>query len=136
MSYWPANAWPFTIVLSGVTLSAEKTCSSTIGPAGLESTCGNVWSFGTFSLKTTVVLSGVETLSRFASSDAGPFGSLILIWRSNVNLTSDEVRSWPLANLRPGFSLTVYSVGDVKSALSAMSGLTSGLPYGVFRRNG
>jgi len=30
----------------------------------------------------------------------------------------------------------VYSVGDVKAAIAAMSGLTSGLPYGEFSRNG
>src|SRR6478735_19325 len=136
MSYWPANAWPLTMSLSGVTLSALKTCSSTIGPAGLDSTWAKVWSFATFSLKTTVVSSGVSTLSRLASSDAGPFGSLIFFWRSKVNLTSEEVRSWPLANVRPDLSFTVYSFGEVNSALSAMSGLTSGLPYGEFRRNG
>ena len=42
----------------------------------------------------------------------------------------------PLANFRPDLSLTVYSVGEVNSADSAMSGSTSGLPGGVFIRNG
>ena len=53
-----------------------------------------------------------------------------------MNFTSEEVRSWPLAHFRPGFSFTVYSVGEVNDADSAMSGWTSGLPYGVFIRNG
>src|SRR5215213_2363294 len=57
-------------------------------------------------------------------------------WRSNVNLTSEEVRSLPLAHFRSGLSVTVYSVGEVNSADSAMSGSTSGLPSGVFMRNG
>ena len=30
-----------------------------------------------------------------------------------MNFTSEEVRSWPLANFRPGLSFTVYSVGEV-----------------------
>jgi hypothetical protein len=42
--------------------------------------------------------------------------------RSKVNLTSEEVRSLPLANFSPGFSLTVYSVGEVNDAEVAMSG--------------
>src|SRR5918994_4001550 len=57
-------------------------------------------------------------------------------WRSNVNLTSEEVRSLPLAHLRSGLRVTVYWVGEVNSADSAMSGSTSGLPSGVFMRNG
>src|SRR5690348_12248010 len=113
---------------SGVSLSAAKTCSSTIGPAGLDSTWAKVWSLGFFSVKTTVVGSGAAVLARLASRDAGPFASLILSIRSNENLTSDEVRSWPLANFSPGFSLTVYSVGEVNEAEVAMLGLTSGLP--------
>src|SRR5947209_1402497 len=43
---------------SGVSLSAAKTCSSTIGPAGLDSTPPNVWSLAAFRWKTTVVGSG------------------------------------------------------------------------------
>jgi hypothetical protein len=62
--------------------------------------------------------------------------SAIASWRSKVNFTSDEVRSLPFANFRPSFSTTVYSVGAVNSADSAMSGSTSGLPSGVFMRNG
>ena len=57
-------------------------------------------------------------------------------WRSNVNFTSEDVRSLPLAHFRSGLSVTVYSVGAVNSAETAMSGSTSGLPYGVFMRNG
>src|SRR3954468_6061173 len=121
---------------SAVTLSGEKTSSSTIGPAGLDRICGKTWSLPCFRWKTTVVSSLASVLSRLYSSEAGPFGSLIFTMRSKVNLTSDEVRSWPLANFRPGFSFTVYSVGDVNDADSAMSGLGSGLPYGVFIRNG
>jgi hypothetical protein len=61
---------------------------------------------------------------------------LILRIRSKLNFTSEDVRSWPLTNFRPDFSFTVKSVGEVKSADSAMSGSTSGLPGGVFIRNG
>ena len=75
-----------------------------------------------------MVSSGASVLSRLPSSEDGPFSSAILSWRSNVNFTSEEVRSWPLANFRPGLSFTVYSVGEVNSADSAMSGSTSGLP--------
>ena len=40
---------------SGVSAVGEKTCSSTIGPAGLDRICANVWSLGDFRWKTTVV---------------------------------------------------------------------------------
>jgi hypothetical protein len=79
-------------------------------------------------LNTTVVGSGASTPARLASSAAGPFGSLMATIRSNVNFTSDEVSSWPLAKVRPGFRVTVYWVGEVNSADWAMSGSTSGLP--------
>src|SRR4051812_12236340 len=121
---------------SGVRAVGEKTCSSTIGPASLESTCLKVTSFGTFTVNTTVEASGTSTLTRFASSEEGPFGSLIFTWRSKLNLTSDEVRSWPFAHFKPGLSLTVNSVGDEKSPDSAMLGATSGLPTGLSNRNG
>src|SRR3954454_24367795 len=134
--YGPANALPSTTAWSSVTLSGEKTSSSTIGPAGLDRICGKTWSLPCFRWKTTVVSSLASVLSRLYSSEAGPFGSLIFTMRSKVNLTSDEVRSWPLAHFRPGLSFTVYSVGEVNDADSAMSGLGSGLPYGVFIRNG
>jgi hypothetical protein len=78
-------------------------------------------------VKTTVESSLAATDFRFASSEAGPLGSAILTTRSIENLTSEEVSAWPLANLRPGFSLTVYSVGVVNDADSAMSGLASAL---------
>ncbi len=87
-------------------------------------------------MKTTVVSSGAATLSRLPSSDAGPFGSLIATWRSNENFTSEDVRSWPFANFRPDLSFTVYSVGEVNSADSAMSGVTSDVPYWLFMRKG
>src|SRR5919107_3019348 len=136
MTYWPWKALPSTISWSGVTASAEKTSSSTIGPAGDERIFGKTWSFSLLRWKTTVVSSTASVLSRLYSSEDGPFSSAIASWRSNVNLTSDAVRSLPLAHFRPGFSFTVYSVGAVNSADSAMSGSTSGLPYGVFIRNG
>jgi hypothetical protein len=79
-------------------------------------------------VKTTVVSSGAATLSRFARSDDGPFASAIASWRSNENLTSEEVRSLPFAHFRPSLRVTVYSVGAENSADSAMSGSTSGLP--------
>lgn len=124
------------MVSSGVTASAEKTSSSTIGAAGLDRICGQTWSLPFLSVKTTVVSSGVATLSRLPSNDDGPLGSAMATWRSNENFTSDDVRSWPLANFRPDFSLTVYSVGEVNSADSAMSGVTSDVPYWLLRRNG
>ncbi len=62
--YWPANALPSTISLSGVSASAAKTSSSTIGPAGLDRICGKIWSFSDFRWKTTVVSSTASVLSR------------------------------------------------------------------------
>lgn len=47
-----------------------------------------------------------------------------------MNFTSEEVSSLPLANVSPSLRVTVYSVGAVNSADSAMFGSTSGLPYG------
>jgi hypothetical protein len=49
---------------SGVTASAENTSSSTIAPGKLVRMNGKTWSLSVFSLKTTVVSSGVSTLSR------------------------------------------------------------------------
>jgi len=49
-------------------------------------------------------------------------------WRSKLNLTSDAVRSWPLANLRPDLSVQAKTVSDVYSQLSAMSGWGLALP--------
>ncbi len=118
-----------------VSFVALKTSSSTIGPAGLESTCGQVWSAWS-RLNTTVVSSGVSMLLRLASSDCGPFSLLIFSSRSNENFTSLEVSLLPFANSSPSLRVTSYVVGFVNSAFVAMSGSTSGLPTGVFIRNG
>src|SRR4051794_39978012 len=126
--YWPAKALPWTMSSSGVTLSAAKTLSSTIGPAGEDSTWGQVWSFGCFRVKTTVVGSGAVVPLRLPSRYDGPLAAAILTCRSKVNFTSAESSALPLAHLRFGFSFTVYWVGEVNEADSAMSGLTSGLP--------
>jgi hypothetical protein len=56
--------------------------------------------------------------------------------RWKLNTTSDDVRSLPLANVRPGLRVTVNSLGEVKAAVSAMSGTASGLPSGELSRNG
>ena len=91
--YGPAKAFFLMMVSASVSLSAEKTSSSTIGPAGLESTCLRVTSFLTLEWNTTVVSSGVSMDSMLASNELGPFSSLIVLTRSKENLTSDEVRS-------------------------------------------
>ena len=123
--YGPPNASPSTISWSGVTASGENTSSSTIAPGKLVRMNGNTWSLAVLSLKTTVVSSGVSTLSRLYSRLDAPLGSAILRLRSNENFTSDDVRSCPLAHLRPAGSFTVYSFGEVNSADSARSGTTS-----------
>ncbi len=112
MTYGPANALPLTMSASGVSASAEKTCSSTIGPAGLDRIWGKTWSLADLRWKTTVVGSGASTLSRLYSSELGPLPSSapeapIAIIRSKLNFTSEDVRSSPLANFSPGLSLTV-----------------------------
>jgi hypothetical protein len=124
------------MVASGVTLSAENDCSSTMGPAGLERTPTKVWSFAAFSLKMTVSGSGAETLSTLPSRYDGPFASAILVWRSNENLTSDDVSLWPLANVRPGLSLTVNVVGVVNLPDCAISGVGVDEPTGESNRYG
>src|SRR5690606_32463111 len=136
MRCWPATASPLTLSSAEVPASGAKTSSSPIGPAGLESISGQIWSLPFFSVNTTVVSSGAATEARLPSRDDGPFGSAIFSTRSNENFTSLEVRSLPLANFRPDLSLTVYSVGEVNSADSAMSGVTSAVPYLLFVRNG
>ncbi len=75
-------------------------------------------------------------LSRLPSNDDGPLGSAIFSWRSKVFLTSLESRTWPLAHFRSAFSLTVYSVGLVNSADSAMSVFGSAEPGIELSRNG
>ena len=60
----------------------------------------------------------------------------MLTTRSIENFTSEAVRALPLANLSPDLSLTVYSVGLVNEADSAMSGTESADPGLEFRRNG
>ena len=103
----PANGSASAIAESSSSLSAGNTSSSMTGPALVASTCGKVWSLGNFRVKFTVSGSGVAMLSRLASSDWGPLGSSIVRSRSNENLTSADVRSWPLANVRFGFSTQV-----------------------------
>ena len=125
--YGPAKALSLTMVLASVSLSAEKDSSSTIGPAGLESTCFRVTSSLTAEWNTTVVSSLASTDSMLASREDGPFSSLIFLIRSKENLTSEAVRSWPFANFRPFLSLTVNSVPSALQVPSsaAMSGLSS-----------
>lgn len=53
------------------------------------------------SLKMTVLSSGASMLAIDASITAGPLASLIFRVRSKENLTSFEVRLWPLLNFRP-----------------------------------
>ncbi|MCY1250319.1 hypothetical protein D9M72_639480 [compost metagenome] len=88
------------------------------------------------SLKTTVESSLAVTDSRLPRSEAGPLSSAILTTRSMENFTSEEVSACPLANLRSDLSLTVYSVGLVNSADSAISGVASAVPGLAFSRNG
>ena len=123
--YGPPKASASTMSWSGVTASAENTSSSTIAPGKLVRMNGKTWSLSVFSLKTTVVSSGVSTLSRLYRRLDAPFGSAIFMLRSKENFTSELVRSWPLDHFRPDGSLTVYSLGAVNSADSARSGTTS-----------
>src|ERR1700682_588390 len=132
----PAKGSAAATALSSSSLSGGKTSSSMIGPALVASTCGKVWSLGSLSLKSTVCGAGVSTLSRLASSDCGPLGSLILFSLSKENLTSDEVSECPLANLRLGLSVQVKIVGAENSQRCAMSGLSSPLPGTKFIRYG
>src|SRR5690554_4377374 len=121
---------------SGVTASAANTSSSTMGPAGLLRICGQIWSLPCFRVKTTVFSSGASVDSRLYSSVDGPFSSAIANWRSKLNFTSDEVSSLPFAKVSPSLRTTVYSVGEVNSADSAMSGSTSAVPGTEFMMNG
>ena len=66
------------------------------------------------------VLAGIESDDPLSRAGTGPIA----------------VSSLPFANVSPSLRVTVYSVGPVNSADSAMSGSTSGLPYGVLSRNG
>lgn len=61
-----------------------------MGPAGELMTCLSVTSNGTFELNTTVLASWVSIESMLASSELGPFGSLIVSMRSYENFTSFE----------------------------------------------
>ena len=61
-----------------------------MGPAGELMTCLSVTSNATFELNTTVLASGVSIESMLASSELGPFGSLIVSMRSYENFTSFE----------------------------------------------
>src|SRR5687768_6930961 len=134
MVYGPANGLPLTMSSSLMILSAGKTSSSMIGPELAARTPGKTWSLPALSVKTTVESSLASTDFRLPRSDAGPLGSAILTTRSMENFTSEDVRAWPLANLRPDLSLTVYSVGLVKDADSAMSGEASEDPGLAFMR--
>ena len=64
--------------------------------------------------------------------------SAMSTWRWKENATSEAVSSLPFAKVRPSLMTTVYSVGAVNSAETAMSGSGSGLsvPGMVFTRNG
>src|SRR5690348_10096434 len=124
-----------TACWSGSSLSAGKTLLSTIGPADVPRANGQVWSFGFFSVNTTVLASVALTLTMLLISEAGPFGSLILLMRLNENATSLAVSGSPLENFRPGFIVHEYVVGAVKLQLCAASGTGWVLPAGTFIRN-
>ena len=70
--------------------------------------------FGFLSLKTTVFLSGAETLSTFSWICALRTSPLVFRWVSMVKITSSAVNSTPSLQKSPGRSFTVISV---KSAL-------------------
>ena len=88
---------------------SEKGLSSTIGPAE-DSTCLRVTSYGTESVNTTVVSSLALTSVMLASSDDGPFSSLIFLTRSEGELHIGGGQVMAVSNFRPDFSLTVNSV--------------------------
>ena len=75
--------------------------------------------------------SGAATDFMFASSEAGPFGLLILTTRWNENATSLAVSGSPLENFWPGLILQVYSVGLVNEHDWAASGCGVVLPGGM-----
>jgi hypothetical protein len=106
-----------------------------MGPADVPSTNGHVWSLAFFRVKTTVSVPLASTLDMFAMSEAGPFGSLILLIRLKEKTTSLAVSGSPLANLRPDFRVQVYSVGVLKSHFSAASPTGLVPPGGTFIRN-
>ncbi len=60
---------------------------------------------------------------------------MILLIRLNVNTTSADVITSPLENFWFGFSLQVYSFGEVKEQLCAASGWGAFAPAGTFIRN-
>ena len=92
---------------SSSSLSAGNTLLSTIGPADVPRMNGQVWSFGFFSVKTTVLSLVALAETMLPSSDDGPFGSLILTMRVKENATSFAVSGSPLENFRPGFIVHV-----------------------------
>lgn len=96
---------------------------STIEPAPEAILLGKVAS-GNFSLKTTVLASGVSTSSSIGNMIAGPVLSLISRTRSKEYLTSFEVRSLPLLNFRPSRNVQVKTLvcRSVKRHLRAASG--------------
>ncbi len=87
-------------LLSVRSLSAGYSAWSTMEPAPEAILLGKVAS-EVFSLKMTVLSSGASMPAIDESITAGPFSSLIFSVRSKENLTSFEVRLWPLLNFRP-----------------------------------
>src|SRR5579875_1097549 len=124
-----------TTLSSESSLFAGNTLWSTIGPAEVPSTNGHVWSFGFFSVNTTVSGPCAATLFMLPISDAGPFGLLIVRIRWKEKTTSAEVSGSPLENLRFGFSLQVYVDGVVNEQDCAASGCGALAPAGTLMRN-
>src|SRR4051794_1441815 len=122
-------------LLSSSSLSAGKTLLSTIGPAEVPRMNGQVWSFGLFRVKTTVLSSLAVTDFMFPMSDAGPFGSLIVRTRLYEKTTSLAVIVSPLENFWLSLRMQVYSVGCVNEQLFAASGWGLLSPAGTFMRN-
>ena len=121
---------------SSSNLVAGKTLESTIGPAEVPNTNGNVWSFGLLSVNTIVLSLVAFTDFMLLRSEAGPFGSLILMTRWKLNSTSFAVSGSPFENFRPGFMVQVYVAPlSVKAHLLAASGVGTFCPAGITSRN-
>jgi hypothetical protein len=101
IAYCPEKALPSTMSSGAVRLVAEKTSSSTMGPAGLDRIWGQVWS-APLSVKTTVLSSGASVLARLPSSDEGPLsvegeldvarGQRVAVRERQAVLEGDRVR--------------------------------------------
>ncbi len=85
---------------SARSLSAGYSLWSTMEPAPDAILLGKVAS-DVLRRKTTVFSSGVSMPAIDDSITEGPLASLIFSVRSKENLTSLEVRAWPLLNFRP-----------------------------------